>query len=130
MIQFLCDSEGGKITPLLASKRKLFNDILDDLQNEGRTFVVEIKVHYKKVNDRQLGLYKALIVKSSEHAGMTFSEMEEELYLRNGYYNYRTNMDNQVFRELIKVENMNTIMFNNYTLACKVFVNEFFGFSF
>lgn len=130
MAQFLCKIEGGKIVPLLSSKRELLDSILGDLDKLGTPFIMDIKVHYKKVNAKQISLYKALIIQSSEHAGMTFKEMEDALYKEFGFYNYRSNMDGEIFRELIKINDMDTKMFNNYTTACKVFINEFYGFKF
>jgi hypothetical protein len=79
MHQFICNSVGRKIVPLQVSKSELLNKLLDSYEELGMKFKVSIEVIEKNINEQQQSLYRAFILKASQHFGNTYNEMEEIL---------------------------------------------------
>lgn len=79
MHQFICKSAQGKIVPEQDTKRKLYHKLLKSYEEQNMRFKVTIEVIKKNVNESQLSLYRAFIVKAHLHFGNTYEEMEQAL---------------------------------------------------
>lgn len=76
MHQFICKVVGGKIVPLQHNKEKLLKTLLADYERLGMKLKLTVEVIEKNINEQQISLYKAFIIKASNHFGNTFREME------------------------------------------------------
>lgn len=79
MHQFICKVIEGKIVPLQSSKVDLLNKVLNTYEDLHKTFKLTIEYIEKNINEQQLSLYNAFIVKASNHFGNSFAEMEDIL---------------------------------------------------
>lgn len=79
MHQFICKAQGGNIVPLEQNKRNLLNKVLRSYEELDMKFKVTIEVIVKNINEQQISLYNAFIIKASDHFGNTFIEMENIL---------------------------------------------------
>ena len=75
MHQFICNSQEGNIVPLEKNKRIFFKKLLNSYQELNKNFKVTIELISKDINEQQYSLYKAYILKASEHFGNGFYEM-------------------------------------------------------
>ena len=75
MHQFVCKAIGGVITPNSLSKEKLFHKLIKSYEDLGMNFKVTIELTSKNINESQVQLYNAFILRASEHFGNTFAEM-------------------------------------------------------
>jgi len=75
MHQFVCKSIRGVITPNSFLKEKLFHKLLKSYEDLGMNFKVTIELTSKNINESQVQLYNAFIIRASEHFGNTFAEM-------------------------------------------------------
>ncbi len=80
MHQFICKAVGGKIVPLQQSKVDLLKKILLTYEDFDKKFKVTIEYIEKNLNEQQISLYNAFILKASSHFGNTFQEMENLLF--------------------------------------------------
>jgi hypothetical protein len=80
MHQFICKYVDGKIVPLQANKSALLQKVLNSYKDLDMKFKLTIEVIEKNVNEQQQSLYRAYILKASEHFGVHFSEMEKMLF--------------------------------------------------
>lgn len=80
MHQFHCQSINGNIVPLQQNKIDLLQKLLKSYEDLNMKFKLTIEVVDKNLNEQQIGLYKAFIIKSSNHFGNTYKEMEEILF--------------------------------------------------
>lgn len=79
MHQFNVKSIRGVISPVNDSKKKFFDKLLKSFEDENMTFKITIENISKNINEEQIALYKAFIVKAAEHFGNSYPEMEEML---------------------------------------------------
>jgi len=87
MHQFICKAVGRKIVPLQQSKLNLLNKLLDSYSDTDKCFKLTIEIVEKNINEQQISLYKAFIIKASEYFGNTYHEMEIILRRFNPIYN-------------------------------------------
>lgn len=76
MHQFICKSVEGTIVPTQENKLKLLKKILDSYSSNGKSFKLTIESYEKNINEQQISLYNAFILKAADHFGNTFQEME------------------------------------------------------
>ena len=76
MHQFICKSVKGTIVPVQENKVKLLNKLLNSYDEFDMKFKVTIEVIVKNINEQQISLYNAFILKAADHFGNTFIEME------------------------------------------------------
>lgn len=76
MHQFICKSVGGIIVPLQKSKIDLLKKVLFTYEDLNKKFKVTIEYIEKNVNESQISLYNAFMLKASTHFGNSFQEME------------------------------------------------------
>lgn len=76
MHQFHCRYINGKITPLQPNKISFLEKLLKSYEELNKNFKVTIEVIEKNINSEQESLYKAFIMKASNHFGNTYQEME------------------------------------------------------
>lgn len=76
MHQFICKSVGGIIVPLQKSKIDLLKKVLLTYEDLNKKFKVTIEYIEKNINEQQISLYNAFIMKASDHFGNSFQEME------------------------------------------------------
>lgn len=79
MHQFNVKSIRGVISPVNDSKKKFFDKLLKSFENENITFKITIENVSKNINEEQIALYKAFILKAADHFGVDYKEMEEML---------------------------------------------------
>lgn len=79
MHQFICKAVEGKIVPLQPSKIDLLNKILNRYESLDKKFKITIESIEKNVNQSQISLYTAFIVKAANHFGNSYNEMENIL---------------------------------------------------
>ena len=81
MHQFICKSVKGTIVPIQPNKLKLLKKLLNSYGELNKKFKVTIEIIEKNINEQQISLYNAFIIKAAEHFGNSFREMELLLYL-------------------------------------------------
>ena len=79
MHQIICKSLQRKIVPVREEKIALLNKLLDSYESLDKTFKLTIEVIEKNINEHQQSLYRAFIIKASNHFGNTYQEMESIL---------------------------------------------------
>ena len=57
----------------------MLNKLLNSYSELDKSFKLTIEVIEKNINEQQISLYNAFIIKASEHFGNTFQEMENIL---------------------------------------------------
>lgn len=92
MHQFICKVVGGKIVPLQTNKSNLLNKLLNSYEQTDMKLKLTIEVVEKNINEQQISLYKAFIIKASEYFGVGFDDMEKMLFhlFPKGVYNNGT----------------------------------------
>lgn len=100
------------------------------MEGLGENFYIEIKRTSKKTNVNQHQLFKAIIMKTVEHTGMEYNEVQKALYDNCGLKEFQEIPERGVVVNIIKIEDMDYNTFNQFIEACKLFVNDFFGFRF
>lgn len=76
---FICKAVGGKIVPQQSNKKEFFEKLINSYQELNMSFTVSIEPVQKNINEAQIALYRAFILKASEHFGNSFQEMESLL---------------------------------------------------
>lgn len=79
MHKFLVKVVSGKIVPVQPSKKNLIDKMLRDYEALDKKFYVTFEEVSKDLNESQVGLYRAFIVRASDYFGNTYSEMEDML---------------------------------------------------
>lgn len=79
MFRFIAKASKGKIKPLKPSNEKTLEKILSESESLNKKLIITIEYVEKKVNNSQISLYRAFIIKSSEAYGCTYSHMENLL---------------------------------------------------
>ena len=79
MHQFICKVVEGKIVPLQPSKVDLLKKVLNTYEDLNKTFKVTIEYIEKNLNESQISLYNAFVLKAANHFGNSFDEMENLL---------------------------------------------------
>lgn len=80
MHSFICKSVRGSLVPEQSNKIKFLQKLLNSYEQLDKKFKVTIEVIDKNLNESQLSLYNAFIIKASQHFGNTFKDMEEILF--------------------------------------------------
>lgn len=73
---FICKSKDGNIIPNALNKKAFLRKLLNSYEELDMKFKVTIEVIEKNINDQQISLYNAFIIKASNHFGISFREME------------------------------------------------------
>jgi hypothetical protein len=76
MHQFICKYVKGKIVPIQENKLKRLERLLNSYGELDKKFKVTIEIIEKNINEQQISLYNAFIIKAANHFGNTFNEME------------------------------------------------------
>lgn len=76
---FICEAKGGSIKPTTLAKQKFLLKLLDSYEEQNMRFKITIENISKDLNEAQMSLYKALVLKVSDYAGTTYSETEDDL---------------------------------------------------
>lgn len=76
MHQFICKAREGKAIPTEQNKLAFLEKVLKYYEERNMTFKLQIEPIEKNINENQEKLYKAFILKASDHYGVTFKEME------------------------------------------------------
>jgi EAL domain-containing protein (putative c-di-GMP-specific phosphodiesterase class I) len=79
MHKFLVKVIQGNISPVLLSKKQVFDKILKHYQDSGKSFTITIEEQTKDLSTEQIRLYNAFFVKAADNYGCSFSEMESLL---------------------------------------------------
>ncbi len=77
---FICKSVRGKIVPEQSNKVAFMQKLLNRYEELDKKFKVTFELIEKNINEQQINLYNAFIVKASNHFGTHFSEMEKILF--------------------------------------------------
>lgn len=80
MHQFKCKAQGGNIVPLEHNKEKLLSKLLKYYEDDNKVFKITLEIVEKRISNDQISVYNAFVIKSSEHFGNTFKEMEKLLF--------------------------------------------------
>lgn len=75
MHQFISKAQRGSIVPVEHNKQKLFLKLLKSYEELNMKFKVTIEVLSKDINQSQVSLYNAFIIKASENFGSSFQDM-------------------------------------------------------
>ena len=81
MHKFICTSVGGKIVPQRTSKQPFFLKLLGSYESLNKKFLVTIQVLEKEINEQQITLYNAFILRAADHFGNSFVEMQNLLVI-------------------------------------------------
>lgn len=79
MHQFIVNAQSGTIVPVEHNKQKLFSKLLNSYEAMNMSFKITIEVLSKDINQSQVSLYNAFILRTAEHFGSTFNDMEMAL---------------------------------------------------
>lgn len=80
MRSFICKVQGGRIVPLVPSQDRMYKKLLNDAQQWDKTIIVTIEEPQKILTPKQVKFYQAYIIKASQYIGITYKEMEKELF--------------------------------------------------
>jgi len=76
MYQFIVKIKSGKFIPTLDKQKKILDKILNYYEHNQTSLKVTIEIVEKNINESQISLYKAFVIKASNHFGNTFKEMQ------------------------------------------------------
>jgi hypothetical protein len=76
---FICESKDGSLKPTTLAKQKFLLKLLNSYQEQNIRFKITIENISKDLNEAQMSLYKAFVVKVSDYYGNTYSETEQIL---------------------------------------------------
>src|SRR5690606_9858208 len=117
--------KNGKIFPTQNSGVYLKN-LLNSYNNTDKLLYMEIQEHSPFVTEKQMSLYKALILHTCEKSGYSYSEMENELLDKCSSRVHEKDILGQITSRPQRIEEMDNNQFNVFLENAVQFVNEFF----
>lgn len=120
MHKFLVNFRGRQMVSTEIDKQNFLDRLLDDYENRNITVSVSIEIPTKRINQDQSKLYKAFILKASNHFGTDFPDIHKALKVLHP-------LDEE--GEYIPISKWNTYQLNNFINQASSYMAEF-GFHF
>lgn len=101
----------------------LYNKLMSSYNNTGKELVMEVSEFSKQTTEKQISLYKALILHTVDVTGHTYKEIEAILLCNCSTPVYDKDIFGNTISNLKKVEDMNNKEFNIFLEQAISYIN-------